>query len=74
VLPEGLGKLKKCIHLIGSGTHDLPACSIAPLPLKADCTNVDVCVVQSLFQWKHAVLIYLHRWQLHVQNCAIGRA
>jgi hypothetical protein len=26
---EGLGKLKKFIHLIGSQTHDLPACSIA---------------------------------------------
>jgi hypothetical protein len=26
--PEGLGKLKKVIHLIGSRTRDLPACSI----------------------------------------------
>jgi hypothetical protein len=25
---EGLGKLKKSIHLVGSRTHDLPACSI----------------------------------------------
>jgi hypothetical protein len=30
VLPEGLGKLKKLIRLIGSGTRDLPACSIEP--------------------------------------------
>jgi hypothetical protein len=29
VHPEGLGKLKKCIHLIGSRIGDLPACSIA---------------------------------------------
>jgi hypothetical protein len=28
VRPEGLGKLKKFIHLIGSRTRDLPACSI----------------------------------------------
>jgi hypothetical protein len=32
--PEGLGKLKKCIHLIGSRTHDFPACSIVPSPLR----------------------------------------
>jgi hypothetical protein len=30
---EGLGKLKKCIHLIGSRTRDIPACSIVPYPL-----------------------------------------
>jgi hypothetical protein len=28
---EGLGKLKK-IHLIGTGTRDLPNCSIVPQP------------------------------------------
>jgi hypothetical protein len=28
---EGLGQLKK-IHLIGTRTHDLPACSIVPQP------------------------------------------
>jgi hypothetical protein len=28
VRPEGLGKLKKLIHLIGAQTRDLPACSI----------------------------------------------
>jgi hypothetical protein len=30
VRPEGLGKLIKIIHLIGSRTHDLPVCNIAP--------------------------------------------
>jgi hypothetical protein len=25
VRPEGLGKLKEFIHIIGSGSHDLPA-------------------------------------------------
>jgi hypothetical protein len=30
VLPEGLGKLKKLINLIGSGIRDLPACSVVP--------------------------------------------
>jgi hypothetical protein len=27
VRPEGLGKLKKLIHIFGSRTSDLPACS-----------------------------------------------
>jgi peroxiredoxin len=27
---EGLGKLKKKIHLIGTPTNDLPACSTVP--------------------------------------------
>jgi hypothetical protein len=30
VRPEGLCKLKKLIHLIGSQTRDLPTCSIVP--------------------------------------------
>jgi hypothetical protein len=30
MLPEGLGKLKILIALIGSRTHDLSACSIVP--------------------------------------------
>jgi hypothetical protein len=34
VLPEGLGKLKKLIHFIGSRTRDLLACSIVPYPLR----------------------------------------
>jgi hypothetical protein len=29
---EGLGQLKKKIHLIGTQTSDLPACSIVPQP------------------------------------------
>jgi hypothetical protein len=30
---EGVDRLKKFIHLIGSRTRDLPACSIVPQPL-----------------------------------------
>jgi hypothetical protein len=30
VRPEGLDKLKKCIHLIGSRNRDLEGCSIVP--------------------------------------------
>jgi hypothetical protein len=30
VRPEGLDKLKILMHLIGSGTRNLPACSIVP--------------------------------------------
>jgi hypothetical protein len=33
VRPEGLGKMKKFIHLFGSRTLDLPACSTRPQPL-----------------------------------------
>jgi hypothetical protein len=29
---EGLGQLKKRIHLIGTRTRDLPTCSIVPQP------------------------------------------
>jgi hypothetical protein len=32
--PEGLGKLKKFIHLIGSRTRNLPTCSIVLQPLR----------------------------------------
>jgi hypothetical protein len=36
VRPEGLGKLKTLIYLIGSRTRDLPACSVVPqLPSKS---------------------------------------
>jgi hypothetical protein len=34
VRPEGLGKLKRFIHLIGSRTHGLPVCSIVPQALR----------------------------------------
>jgi hypothetical protein len=33
---EGLGQLKN-IHLIGTRTRDLPACSIVPQPTKLPC-------------------------------------
>jgi hypothetical protein len=33
VREEGLGELKKFIHLVGSRTSDLPACSVVPEPL-----------------------------------------
>jgi hypothetical protein len=32
MLPKGLNKLKKFIHVIGNRTRDLPACSIVPQP------------------------------------------
>jgi hypothetical protein len=34
VRPEGLGKSKEFIHLVGSRTRDLPACSLVPYPLR----------------------------------------
>jgi hypothetical protein len=33
----GLVKLKKKIHLIGTRTRDLPACSIMPVGLQVKC-------------------------------------
>jgi hypothetical protein len=36
---EGLGQLKK-IHLIGTRTRDLPACSIVPQPTKLPRENL----------------------------------
>jgi hypothetical protein len=32
VRPEGLGKSKKCVQLVGPRTRDLPACSTVPQP------------------------------------------
>jgi hypothetical protein len=34
VRQEGLGKLEKLIHLIGSQIRDYPACSLVPEPLR----------------------------------------
>jgi hypothetical protein len=38
VRPEGLGKLRKFVHLIGSPSRDIPACSIVPYPLRYHVT------------------------------------
>jgi hypothetical protein len=37
VRPEGLGNLRKFIHLIRSQTRDLPASIIVPKPLRYEC-------------------------------------
>jgi hypothetical protein len=37
---EGLAKLQKFIHLIGSRTRDFPACSIVPQPLHHSVAHV----------------------------------
>jgi hypothetical protein len=50
---EGLGKLKK-IHLIGTRTRDLPACSIVPQPTTLPRAH-DTGIVASLIclrNWK----------------------
>jgi hypothetical protein len=61
---DGLGKLKK-IHLIGTWTRDLPACSIVPQPTKLPCAliktccewnNKNICLCDcnpSIFIWRH---------------------
>jgi hypothetical protein len=40
VRPEGLGKLKKFIHLIGSRARDVPACSIVSLPRAPEMSTI----------------------------------
>jgi hypothetical protein len=54
---EGLGKLKK-IHLIGTRTRDLPACSIVPQPNTLSrapyiyiyiSENTDVCMYRVVY-------------------------
>jgi hypothetical protein len=43
VRPEGLGKLKKkCIHLIGSRTRNLTACSLMPQPLATSWPRIRI--------------------------------
>jgi hypothetical protein len=48
--PEGLGKLKEFIHLIGSRTRDLPACSIMPQPLRYRVPSL-LSTRTELFPW-----------------------
>jgi hypothetical protein len=48
---EGLGKLKKKIHLIGTRSRDLPACSIVPQPttqLRASISYVYLLLFNSI--------------------------
>jgi hypothetical protein len=44
VRQEGLGKLKK-IHLVGSSTRDLPACSGVPQPLRYSVRLRLICLL-----------------------------
>jgi hypothetical protein len=43
VRPEGLRKFEK-IHLVGTLSRDLPACSIAPKPLRYRVPLVEILV------------------------------
>jgi hypothetical protein len=43
---EGLGQLKK-IHLIGTRTRDLPACSIVPEPTTLPCAPPEACMQEN---------------------------
>jgi hypothetical protein len=42
VQPEGLGKFKKLIYLIGSRISDLPACSIVPQRLSIEQNSINL--------------------------------
>jgi hypothetical protein len=46
--PEGLGKLIKVIHLIGSRTRDVPVCNIAPQPLRYRVLHILVILLVNL--------------------------
>jgi hypothetical protein len=64
---EGLGKLKN-IHLIGTRSHDLRACSIvpqppmlpcAPMPFSIECKILQTGLV-SFFLVYHSGLLYMN--------------
>jgi hypothetical protein len=51
VQPEGLGKLKKKIHPIGTRTRDLPVCSIVPQPTTLPRAHFDLWVDYEISNW-----------------------
>jgi hypothetical protein len=52
--PEGLGKLIKIIHLIGSRTRNLPVCNIVPL---VTSRNVEI-VATVLYLEAHPLIVF----------------
>jgi hypothetical protein len=54
VRPQGLGKLKTFIHLIGSRTRDVPVCSIVPQP---QCYRVNPfsTIRRTICRWRQHV-------------------
>jgi hypothetical protein len=49
-LQEGLGQLTEIIRLIGSGTHDLPTCSVVLQPLRYSMSRCR-CIRCALQGW-----------------------
>jgi hypothetical protein len=52
---EGLNTLKKLIQLIGTRTRDLPACILAPPPLRYDVTGHKYLQITEGFKGPEAV-------------------
>jgi hypothetical protein len=55
---EGLGQLKK-IHLIGTGTRDLPACNIVPQPTTLPCSPRKFSCGQKLHFYGKSIIVLL---------------
>jgi hypothetical protein len=67
---EGLGKLKKKIHLIGTRTRDLPVCSIVPQTV----CNVFKCMTIAWRPKKDTTpwsLLRVWQYQEYSDNCVI---
>jgi hypothetical protein len=56
VLPEGSGKLKELIDLIGTRTYDLPACSIASQPFALP--HAPVLILRVLLRLQMVYILY----------------
>jgi hypothetical protein len=68
VHPEGLGKLKKLIHRIGSRTRDLPACSVMPQPLyyRVPLVAADIVTFIWFLTSAQTDTNIIHRMTLHI--------
>jgi hypothetical protein len=61
---EGLGKLKKSNDLIGTRSHDLPACSIVPQPTTLQRAPIYIYIYIYLYiynmQYEYYIYIYTY--------------
>jgi hypothetical protein len=66
VRPEGLGKLKKFIHVIRLRTRDLRACSTVPKPLRCRVLQIAYYIIiymklkKCVEYYEHSLLKYIY--------------
>jgi hypothetical protein len=65
---EGLAKLKRIIHLIGSRTRNLPACSIVPHPLRYQVTGWEA-MTYGIRICNLSILYFLFNIRNYVYSC-----